>query len=457
MKWTSSIKFRLIVWNALVVMIIYGIAATGIYFFMRHRLESLVMSKLDEGLGVVCAVTLNSRGDVYDWYHLGHSTPFLIVKDGTHAYHTTAWSDLDLPLEYKFSDFGEEGLLEYLFNQRHFLLKTRMVQTGFDKMHNFLVVTAMEDTETRESIDGLGAKLASGAQFVLILALLGGYFLANRALRPVKLITRKAREITAQSLSERLPVVNPKDEIGQLATVFNDTLQRLETSFERLKRFTSDASHEFRTPLTSIRSIGEVALKDEKDVSGYMEAIGSMLEETERLTKLVNSLLILTRGDSGRVKLDFEDVDLNIFIAQIAADLKILAEDKDISLLIEKAESLQVNISPLILGQAVSNVLHNAILYTPEGGNVRIRTDRIREDTAQIDIIDNGPGIPEDKRKTIFERFYRIDKSRAGSTGGAGLGLSIAQWAVEANGGAIEFCDTEERGSCCRISIPLSR
>ena len=153
----------------------------------------------------------------------------------------------------------------------------------------------------------LAAILMAGIPVAFFLSLIGGFFLAERALSPVKAITRKAKQITAESLSERLPVQNPHDEIGHLTAVFNETLARLENSFEQLRRFTADASHELRTPLTSIRSVGEVALQKPMDKKSSQEAIGSMLEETERLTRLVDNLLILARGDAKKAKIALPD------------------------------------------------------------------------------------------------------------------------------------------------------
>ncbi|MBN1482086.1 HAMP domain-containing protein [candidate division KSB1 bacterium] len=455
MRWGRSIKTRLILWNALVVMLIYGIAATLIYIFVRTRLESLVMEKLDESLNVVCTVVYQSGGDFYDWYHLGHDIPFLIMQDGQHAYHTTAWTRLDLPLHMQREDFKND-LKDHILDEGHYTLKSRKVQTGIEEMHNFLVVLAMEDSETRESIDGLAAKLSSGAYFILLLALAGGTFLANRALKPMKLITQKARQISAQSLSERLPVVHPKDEIGQLTIVINNMLDRLEGSFDRLKRFTSDASHEFRTPLTSIRSIGEVALKHNLNRQKYREAIGSMLEETERLTQLVNNLLILTRGDAGKVKLVFAQEDLISLINDVIEELRILAEDKNINLSFTHSDDIVLNIHKATLQHAVTNVLHNAIKYTPKSGRVKVTVSQTKDNCARVDISDNGPGVPADVRDKVFERFFRIDDARSRTNGGAGLGLSIAKWAVELNGGTIEFVDNPE-GSRCRIILNNSK
>ena len=154
----------------------------------------------------------------------------------------------------------------------------------------------------RDTLWTLAVILVMGIPFAVGLAIAGGYFLAGRVLTPVGAMADKAREITAESLAERLPVDNAEDEFGRLATVFNDTLSRLQDAFDRLRRFTADASHELRTPLTAMRSVGEVALRNTLDPSAYRDVIGSMLEEVDRLTRLVESLLTLTRADLGNIQ-----------------------------------------------------------------------------------------------------------------------------------------------------------
>jgi len=303
------------------------------------------------------------------------------------------------------------------------------------------------------SIKSLVLILVAGIPAALMFALLGGFFLAGRALSPVQAITRKAKDITAENLSDRLPIKNPHDEIGRLAVVFNETLGRLEGSFEQLRRFTADASHELRTPLTSIRSVGEVALKEPMDKKACQEAIGSMLEETERLTHLVDNLLILARGDAGKVKASPSAVDVSVFVNEVVEELRVLAEGKKQTLSVSVERGLDVRVDKETIRLAVSNILHNAILYTQEKGKVEVIVGKTKDGEIFIDIIDNGPGIPEAERKNVFERFYRIDKARSRGKGGAGLGLAIARWAVEINGGSIAFRDKDEPGTRCRIIL----
>lgn len=443
-----SIRARLILWDTFVLLVILCIVFLGVYFFMKNRLESSMQDKVDIGYKTIDDVINNSGGDICDFYHLGQDIMFQVMKKGKPVYQTESWTNAPWTEKISPGMLDPYGVVE-TEDRRFFKLKR-----GFVSEYDFEVLYAFDASDVTESIRSLALILIAGIPVGLLLALLGGYFLAGRALSPVKTITGKAQDITADNLSERLPVQNPHDEIGHLAAVFNDTLQRLEGSFDQLRRFTADASHELRTPLTSIRSVGEVALKKAMDKKDYQEAISSMLEETERLTNLVDNLLILARGDSGKGKLSVLPVDVSSLVCDVAEELRILAEEKkqELSLTIEKNVVTKVDKETIRL--AVSNILHNAIRYTQEGGMVEVNLAGAENGEVRIDIIDNGPGIPDTEQNSVFERFYRVDKARSREKGGAGLGLAIARWAVEVNGGSIAFCDRDKPGIHCRIVLP---
>jgi heavy metal sensor kinase len=318
------------------------------------------------------------------------------------------------------------------------------------------VTVAVNGEDVERILSNLLATLAISVPFALGLAILGGYILAGRSLAPVDAMATKAHEITAERLSERLPLENPEDEFGRLARAFNDALERLEDSFEQLRRFTAHASHELRTPLTAIRSVGEVALERTREPSAYQEVIGSMLEEADRLARLVDNLLTLTRADAGRIHLNREKTDLGSLVREVSDCLRVLAEEKNQSLKINVRNDVVATVDRVILRQAVLNVLDNAIRYTPSDGTIAVNVRKTSEREAVIETADSGPGIPPEHRDRIFERFYRVQHEGADPGVGAGLGLAIARWAVEINGGRIS-CDSEAgRGSSFRIALPLS-
>jgi heavy metal sensor kinase len=293
-----------------------------------------------------------------------------------------------------------------------------------------------------------------GLPLVVALAGAGGYWLARRALAPIDHLASEARRITAERLHERLTVPNERDEIGRLTAVFNETFGRLEASFDQLRRFTADSSHELRTPLAVVRSIGEVTVAERRTQEQYEEAIGSMLEEVDRMTKLVDTLLRLSHGDAGVIRLTREPIDLGQLARDVAASLGVLAEERNQTLAFDILEDVIVRVDRLILREAVTNILDNAIKYSPIGGNIVIRVERAR-DRASIVVADQGPGVPHEHRKRIFDRFFRVDPSRTRGSGGVGLGLAIAKWAVDLHGGQIAVVDRPGGGAEFRIVLPI--
>jgi heavy metal sensor kinase len=316
-----------------------------------------------------------------------------------------------------------------------------------------VIQIARGEAPMRQQLRDLALILALGLPVGVAAAGLGGYTLAQRALAPVERMTDRARSITAERLGDRLPVHNPDNEMGRLATVFNETLGRLEASFEQMRRFTGDVSHELRTPLTAIRAVGEVGLREHRDEAEYRSIIGSMLEEVDRLSGLVDRLLTLSRAESGPARLSVEIVDLGELAEDVVSYLGVLAEEKRQSLAVEVVGAPRGQGDRLVLRQSLINLVDNAIKYTPSGGAVRIR---VSESLAGplIDVSDTGPGIAPEVRTRIFNRYDRGGNSRLDGVGGSGLGLAIAKWAVEANGGQLSLENTDQPGSTFRITLP---
>src|SRR6266849_2390363 len=234
--------------------------------------------------------------------------------------------------------------------------------------------------------------LALGLPLVVALAGAGGYVLARRALTPVDHLASEARRITADNLHERLSVPNQRDEVGRLAAVINETFGRLESSFERLRRFTADVSHELRTPLSVIRGIGEMGLGETRTPAEYKESMGSMLEEVDRLTTLVDTLLRLSHGDAGTVRLSRETIDLGQLTRDVVSSLGILAEERNQRLTVSAAERISVTADRLVLREAITNVLDNAIKYSPRASSIGVRV-HAESNQAHLTVADEGPGI----------------------------------------------------------------
>jgi heavy metal sensor kinase len=296
--------------------------------------------------------------------------------------------------------------------------------------------------------------LVLGLPLVVALAGVGGYLLARRALQPIDHLATAARRITADHLHERLTTSTPNDEIGRLTAVINEMFARLESSFDQLRRFTADASHELRTPLSVVRGLGEAAVAKRRTPPDYEEAIGSMLEEVDRMTSLIDTLLRLSRADAGTIRLSRERVDLGQLARDVAASLNILAEERNQKVALDIADGVVVSVDRLVVREAITNMLDNAIKYSPAGSTVAIRVGR-RGDEALLAIADQGPGIQPEHRERIFHRFFRVDQARSRDGGGAGLGLAIAKWAVDLHGGRITVEQPAGGGSEFQLLLPL--
>ena len=305
-----------------------------------------------------------------------------------------------------------------------------------------------------QELEEFGSVLLVALPLALVLAGLGGFALARKALAPIDAMAHQAERISAERLSERLPIENPEDELGHLARAFNATLARLEAAFDQLRRFTADASHELRTPLTAIRSVGEVALQVPKSATEYRDVIGSMLEETDRLTRLVDSLLTLSRADAGHIQVQRTDISLLGLEQEASSLVEVLAEEKQQRISVEGDPTLIVSGDRLILRQALVNLIDNAIKYSPAEAEILVRVAAGKDSQLIVEVVDQGPGVRQEHQSRIFDRFYRVDSARSREWGGAGLGLAIARWAVEIHGGQITLQSVEGRGSTFRVALP---
>src|SRR5262245_30588574 len=287
----------------------------------------------------------------------------------------------------------------------------------------------------------------------LALATGGGYLLIKRALKPVDELTRTAETITSRNLSERLPVPATGDEIERLSSTLNGMIERLEGSFRQAAQFTADASHELRTPLSILRGELEVALRRGEPESSGREVLESTLEETERLSKTVENLMVLSRLDSGELKLELSKFDLAALCRETVEQMRLLTEDKSILLICSSTERVDVTADALRIRQILINLIDNAIKYTPSGGNIEVQVLR-RAGEAIIEVADTGQGIPAESIPLVFNRFYRVDKARSRGTGGSGLGLAIAKSICELHGGRIVVNSVVGGGTRICVGIP---
>ncbi len=291
---------------------------------------------------------------------------------------------------------------------------------------------------------------------MIAVAAAAGYRTSRRILAPVRNIASRAEQITSSRLHERIPVQGTGDELDNQTEDYNGTLIRLDESFRQLRQFTSDASHELRTPLAAIRAIGEVGLDRDGTRQEYRELVGSMLEEVTRLTRLTDDLLMISRGDSGAIRLNCSAVGLLDLARDTVALLEPLAEEKGQQLLVVGDRAASIEADPVLLRQALINVVHNAIKYSPPRAITTLLVEREQADSVVISVQDEGPGIAPEHAGRIFDRFYRVDSGRSRDAGGSGLGLAIVQWVVQAHKGAVGVSNASGGGSVFRITLPTN-
>lgn len=446
----GSVRIRLTLWYTAALAVIVLFFALGIYLFVRSSLLRQIDGQLDRDLATVVRVVRDEPNEMNELAQHGSVALFQVSEGNEVITETDGWSRFGL--EKATIDRHSAGPWSWESpNDLYYRVKLFTVTAPG---HFYFIAVAEDEQTLRQSLESLAIILLFGIPLALALAIGGGYLLAGRVLAPIGAMAAKAGEITAERLSERLPIEAPQDEFGRLATVFNQTFARLEDSFERLRRFTADASHELRTPLTAIRSVGEVGLQENIDAPACREVIASMLEEADRLTKLVDSLLTLSRADAGSVQIRREPTDLSVLVADVTECLRVLAEEKEQSLISEVREAVIAEVDRTTLRQALINLVDNAIKYAPQHGHIQMTVRRNVTGEAVIEVIDDGPGIPKEHHDRIFDRFYRVDKGRSREMGGTGLGLAITRWAVEVNDGRIELESGEGRGSTFRIVLP---
>jgi len=323
--------------------------------------------------------------------------------------------------------------------------------------HNstFLIEVGGTLTSNEQLLHRLLLTLLLGLPVVLAVVIFGGYVLTKRALQPVQTMMRAAQEITLSQLSRRLPALHSDDEVAHLAAVLNQMIARLDESFQNTARFTADASHELRTPLTIIRGELEAILLDRKLEPDLRDSLASLLEEAERLVRIVESLFALSRLDSGEAQTERVRFDLAKLAETTAEQMCLLAEVKHIDLVYETSHCVEIEGDRSRLKQVVVNLLDNAIKYTPEHGRVSLAV-RSQNGSALLEVSDTGPGVSETALPHLFERFYRADEVRSREIGGAGLGLSIVQSICAAHGGSASAANTPPSGSRFTVELPLA-
>ncbi len=447
LKFTAVFAFLLLAYTAINILFLYNYLSHQLDLNLKEDLEIIVELLIQKDVELPPTIdTTTHIAKPYERFVEIYSDSLKLL------YRSSAFNDaIVFPISFKDGYSEEPAFFSYTLADGS---QWRMIAVKLKSHHyNRIVRISMSKEHITEQMKEFFTFMSIIAPIFLIIGGLSGYILARQSLAPIDKMAAQAKKIGAKNLKERIPVINSNDELGNFAAVTNDLLDRLQYSFEQLKNFTSDASHEFRTPLTVMRSVGEVGLQKGKSSEYYREVIGSMLEENTRLTHLVDSLLLLSRADAGRLELKKEKFDVLEFCRECVEIISILAEEKKQSISISGIKNIFVVADKTLLRQALLNLIDNAIKYTPVGSHINITVELKTEKTVAVNVTDTGGGISKEHQEKIFDRFYRINKDRSRETEGVGLGLAIVQWIMNIHNGTVSL-QSSSHGSAFTLILP---
>lgn len=456
-----SIGVRLTLWYLTIFALAQLAFGAGMWFLLRHHLYELVDSGLDgqvEDLRSFMqaqrknATVAKLQEEVGEAYLIEHSGDYLelYAENGALLYRssflethrvTLASGPVNRPI---FENLRIEG--------RPFRFTLQKLEANG---HLYTATTGVPTEAVVGTLDRFRSYLLMFAPLLLLVAAGGGYWLSRRALSPVDALVHTARDIGGANLSSRLPRLDTGDELQRLSDTLNEMLDRIEGAFLRITEFTADASHELRTPISLIRTEAELALRRSRKEAAYKESLHHILLEAERTTTLIEQLLSLARADSGREALRLQAVDLSLTLRDVAESWQQVAGLRNLqfSASIDGPDSFVLG-DDTLLRRLADILLDNAFKYTPSPGSVHLSLKQIG-DSAVIAVEDSGVGIAAEDQSKIFERFYRVDKARSRAQGGAGLGLSIAQWIVLQHHGSITVESRPGSGAIFRAELPM--
>ena len=478
-----SIRFRLVLWFVLILGVVLALFSGFVYWRQAQDIRSIALTRLNiiverlrEGEHVLepsqpdFPATPNSNLSLNTNLQEGDVVAFQ-AADGTILQSTGVLSvaqiqQLDLPLA------GWKGIqqvtvpkIPLIENNRYLFIDEAILQNG--QVSGYLLVGVPLDANNQ--LERLLVSLVIGNLLTLAIALSGGFWLADRAMRPVHTITQTARQIGETDLHKRLNLPG-RDELSELANTFDDMLNRLQAAFERQRQFTADASHELRTPLTIIVLEASRALSARRSVDEYDRILHTIQAENQFMIRLVNNLLVLARMDAGQVSLKTEPLDLGSLASEVIERLESLAAAQRVALVPGDLPEIQVLGDRPTLVQMLTNLLENAIKYSATVATPQVNISvGSREEAghrlAWVRVSDNGPGIAPEDQGRVFDRFYQVDaaRKRVDGTGGetsgqdssgTGLGLAIAQWIAQAHHGEIRLESVVGQGSTFEVVLP---
>jgi len=478
-----SLRFKLTLWYVLILGILLISFSTFLYFTLSNSLHRDVDNKL-RSLAELVSSESSSPLSKFSFGNIDQALEtsmnlkpigkFIQVLDesGNIGRRSENLKNVQLPIGLNALKNASKGLITFETNRS--IANTPLRIITFPVVENNhvtkIVQIASSLEEVEDALNTLFIILIITVPLALMVASLGGQFLAHQALKPVDDITQTARMITSQNLNQRIIPPKVKDEISRLIETFNGMISRLDQSFQQIKQFSSDASHELKTPLTILKGEVEVMLRKERTQREYQQTLKSNLEEINRMSQIVEDLLLLSRADTGQIELNRGDINLTEILSEVVAQMDMLARSKGLNLSTSNNHrEIHIFGDALRIREMLINLIDNGIKYTEEGGSVHIilkngfppagrypsdGLEKERERFVEIIVSDTGIGISKEDQQKIFDRFFRVDKARSREQGGSGLGLSICKWIVEAHQGEIEVESELGKGSSFIVKLP---
>lgn len=447
-----SIRFRLALWSAIITGAIVLVFSTFSTYLIHNSYLDTIDNEMEQfGEDIVEELDDEDRFDrevLVDFFDLFDDRKSLhliavVSPNGEIIFQSSHWKQHSLELDRERSSYHK--------SVRHDGKDWRYSRI---KENRWQIFVGSQLDEVYENLEKILSTFAIAFPLAIILAGIGGLILAHRAMKPVKLITRTAKEISARGLGQRIGEESLiDDELGRLTQVLNSMLSRLEVSFEQTARFSADASHELNTPIAIMQGELEAALQREDISEGQERLLSNLIEETQRLKTITRSLLLFSQSDAGNLKLENMSFDLSATIQALLEDAQILDAASDLKFKIDLAEAVNFRGDKTLLRQAFYNLLSNAIRYNRPNGFVRVSLQE-KSGMLTVRISNSGPGIRPTNQNKVFDRFFREDVSRARKHDSFGLGLSLAREIARAHGGNIILLTSDSEETTFEVILP---
>ena len=465
----ETVRARLTAWYVTALAAVLLVVGGLIYVLLARALYTRIDDNLRSVIEIARTSLANDLAEGQDHEDAARSTAaelasrqqMLAIYDGTGRPLAEEGGDDDLELALPRLDTIPEGAELLLTvveakdeDDRHRLAFRRV--TIAPSGTNYVVVVGSSLEPTDEELESLRAILGYVVPIALVAAGFGGWFLARQSLFPVVAMAERARKIGVENLSGRLPVANPRDELGMLAETFNELLGRLEASLIQQRQFMADASHELRTPVATARTAASVALQQpRRDEGDYRETLEIIEQQTVRLSRIVEDMFTLARADAGNYPIHLTPMYLDEVVDEVARAARVLASTRQVSIETAPAPPAAFNGDEDLIRRMIVNLLDNAIRHAPQGSKVRLGLEP-SDGSYAISVSNEGPGIPPEIAPHIFERFYRRDsaRSRRQSDGGAGLGLALVRWIANVHGGDVALTRSSQAATTFIVSLP---